>query len=217
VCNTAPPNSSAIRSQEALSPLPRRISSAASTSPIAWGAVARRCEEAGRGPGGAGASPVRWNHRWRVRSAGRGRTPCSDKSTRIKPAPQAGGSRRSGTAGSKAGWGGGGSGRWWESGIKPGSPRSRHRLSKFRTVRGARSKVWLNSVVVAPCSQRRHMACRMGRGTGAGMEKSSVGTWNVMPEPSEFDRAVEAAKPDVGITGTTTCRVTKTRPQPPIA
>jgi hypothetical protein len=76
VLSTAPVNSSATRSQEARVPSPRAISSAASTSQISWGAVARPSEAPGRRPGGAGHSPARENHRWRVRAAGRGRAPC---------------------------------------------------------------------------------------------------------------------------------------------
>ena len=78
VCSTAPVNSSATRSQETLVPSPRAISSAASTSQISWGAAARPAAASGRRPGGAGPSPARRNHRWRVRSAGRGRTPCAE-------------------------------------------------------------------------------------------------------------------------------------------
>ena len=75
MCSTAPLNSSAIRTQQARVPSARGISSAASTSQTSWGAAARRAEEAGRRPGGAGPSPARLNQRLSVRSAGRGSTP----------------------------------------------------------------------------------------------------------------------------------------------
>jgi hypothetical protein len=75
VCNTAPVNSSATRTQLTLAPLARAISSAASTSQTSWGAAARRAEDSGRRPGGAGPSPAFLNHRCNVRSAGRGSTP----------------------------------------------------------------------------------------------------------------------------------------------
>jgi hypothetical protein len=75
VCNTAPLNSSATRTQETRVPSARATSSAASTSQTSWGAAARRAEAFGRRPGGAGPSPAFLNQRLRVRSAGRGSTP----------------------------------------------------------------------------------------------------------------------------------------------
>ena len=73
--STAPLNSSATRTQQARVPSARAISSAASTSQTSWGAAARRAEDSGRRPGGAGPRPAFLNHRFKVRSAGRGSTP----------------------------------------------------------------------------------------------------------------------------------------------
>ena len=79
MCNTAPLNSSAIRTQQTRVPSPRVISSAASTCQTSCGAVARRSEEAGRRPGGAGPSPALRNQRFKVRSAGTGLIPCRNR------------------------------------------------------------------------------------------------------------------------------------------
>jgi hypothetical protein len=82
--DTAAGNAATSRSYEARPPWLKGISAAASTSPTS-----------------GGPSPIAGG----CRSSGRGWTPRSAKETRLRPAPQAGWSRRRRPAGSKAGWG----------------------------------------------------------------------------------------------------------------
>ncbi|QEH39066.1 hypothetical protein OJF2_76780 [Aquisphaera giovannonii] len=163
-------NSSAIRSRQACEPSARGMSSAASTCQVSWGPAARRdAAAAGRRPRGAGPRPAAANQRCKERVPGGGSMPRPRRMTRIRPAPQAGCSRRSIRAASRAGCSasepGAGPGR---PAAKASGPRRARRRSP-RTARGLREKASASSLAEAPSRWRSRIAWRIGRGTGRGI------------------------------------------------